>query len=243
MRSLSVLVLLAGATVAPAEDVTKLIATKALAATGWGTKGAHATWKDKGKMTVADQTFDYTGDFHTSLPQRYRFSISAKYNGTDIAITCVLDGDKGWESAGGQTRELTGEKLAYVQTEAHQMYVFGLKPLTEDKTLTLAALPAMAVAGKNCVGISVAKPGKPTVKLYFDAATSLPAKLECPVKNEFDNWKDATDEMFPSDWADDNGKKIFKSMKVLRNGKVMLESQLSDQKEPEKVDAKLYEKP
>jgi hypothetical protein len=69
------------------------------------------------------------------------------------------------------------------------------------------------------------------------------AKAEYKVKNEFDMWKEATDEIFYSDWAESDGVKTFKKFAIVRNGKPMLESECSDFKFPEKVDAKLYEKP
>lgn len=221
----------------------KLVA-KALAATGWDKKKSeHSTWKDKGKFEFGGEKLDFTGEYHLTAPDKYRWKMSMKFNNADVDLTVVINGDKGWEASGGKTVELTGNKLEYLQNELHQMNVLSLKPLLDPKQFTLKAIEDATVDGKKCPGLAAEKTGKPTVKVWFDATTGLPVKLECKIKNEFDNWKDGTDELLIGDWADDDGVKNFKSMKIVRNGKPMIDSTCSDFKQPEKVDLKLYEKP
>ena len=230
-----------------ADDAAKAIVEKSVKAAGWDKrKSDNQTWKDKGKFTMpgAPESFPYEGEFHVSYPDKYRFSLTVKAGGQEIAMTATLNGDKGWEKANGQVRELKDEKLAYLKDEVYAMYVCSLKPLLDDKGgFELKAIDDAKVDGKKCVGISIAKKDRPTIKLYFNAETNLLAKLEYPVKNEFDNWKEATDEMFIGEWADEDGHKVFKKMKVTRNGKTMIEAEMSDYKSPDKVDPAVYEKP
>ena len=63
------------------------------------------------------------------------------------------------------------------------------------------------------------------------------------MKDEFQGWKEVTDENFYDDYKDVGGRKFFTKMKVVRDGKTMIESIVSDQKTAEKLDAKLFEKP
>ena len=63
------------------------------------------------------------------------------------------------------------------------------------------------------------------------------------MKDEFQGWKEVPEETYFTDYKDVNGKKRFGKMKIVRDGKTMMESTLTDQKTPEKLDAKLFEKP
>lgn len=68
-------------------------------------------------------------------------------------------------------------------------------------------------------------------------------KSESMVKDEFQGWKEVLTESFYDDYKDVNGRKMFTKMRIVRDGKTMIESTLSDQKTPEKLDPKLFEKP
>lgn len=69
------------------------------------------------------------------------------------------------------------------------------------------------------------------------------AKSETRVKDEFQNWKEVTDEAFFSNWKDDGGIKGFNKLKIVRDGKPLIESEFSDRKRPQTIDPKLFEKP
>ena len=195
-------------------------------------------------MPDVPQSMEYSGEFHVSYPDKYRYTIQMSFAGQDLDLTATLDGDKGWEKSNGRVDPLAGNKLDYTKDEIYSMHVSSLKPLIDDKAgFETRVIDDLKVNERKCVGISVAKKDKPTVKLYFDSETGLPAKLEYTVKNEFDAWKPATDELYFLDWADDGDQKVFKKMKITRNGKTMIESELSDYKQPEKVDPMVYGKP
>ena len=84
--------------------------------------------------------------------------------------------------------------------------------------------------------------GKPAVKLYFDAKTGLLAKSEATVKNEFDGWKDALSEGYVGGWKDVGGGRMkYTTLKAASGGKTMIESESSDHKSHNKLDAKLFE--
>ncbi len=242
MRTLLLLTLFAGSL--RADDAAVAIITKALKATGWDTRDTgNATWKDKGKMTVAGQSMTYSGDFHISYPDKLRFDMAIKVADNDFNLSVIVNGDQAWETSAGRVQWVAGDKLTYLRNEVYAMTVFSLRPLVDPKgEYKLTAAGEATIADKKCLGVTVSKQDKPDIKLWFDAASGLPVKLEYKVKNEQDEWKEATDEMFVSDWSDGTVKS-FGKMRVDRNGKTMIESTLSDYKEPEKVDPKLYSKP
>jgi hypothetical protein len=205
----------AAASSARADDAAKAVVEKAVKAAGWADLKA-MTWKDKGSLAVMDQKLDYTADWAVALPDKYRFALKSNFGGTPIELTLVVNGDKAWESAGGMTREVTGEKLEYVKHQAYLFWVMSLAPLARDKDFTLKTLPDK---------------------------TGLPAKTETKVKDEFQNWKEVLDEAYSDGWKEEGKRKVFTKLKLVRDGKTLLESELTDQKDPEALDAKLFEKP
>jgi hypothetical protein len=218
---------------------------RAIKAANWpdDDKPQNLTWKDAGTMTAGGLKIAYTGDWAVRMPGAYRFEITVDFMGQKTKLLFGVDGDKAWESANGLTREVTGEKKEYVINQAYQFRVRTLAPLLREKAFKLTAAGEKDVGGKPAVGVRVERDGKPTVTLYFDKATGLLAKAEAKVKDEFQNWKEVLDEQYFEDWKDVGGQKVFGKLRVVRDGRPMLESVLSDQKRPATLDPKLFEKP
>jgi len=201
------------------------------------------TWKDKGKFTGGDFNVDYTLDSAFEAPDKYRFDMMLDVGGMKITFIVVVNGGKAWESAMGMTREMSEEKLAFSINQGYRLNVSSLFPLVADKEFKLATAGEKDVNGKKAVAVTVTRDKRPTVTLYFDKESGLLVKTEMKVKDEFQGWKEVLDESFFSDYKEKDGKKFFTKMKVVRDGKTMIESSQSDQKPAEKLDAKMFEKP
>lgn len=220
----------------------KAVVEKAIKARG-GKPSAAMTWKDKGTFHGLGMPVPYTGEWAFQAPDKYRFATALTLGDTKFNVTAVVNGEKGWETDGTQTREITGPKLEYVREEVYQLWVASLTPLTTDKGFTLAPAKAKDVAGKPTAAVTVTRDKHPAITLYFDKETGLLAKAETTVKDEFQKWKAVPEEVYYSDYKDADGAKVFTKLKVVRDGKTLIESELSDTKGADKLDAKLFEKP
>jgi len=223
----------------------RAIVEKAVKALGHqpGDKLTAISWKDNGKFSGGGMSMPYTGDFYFQWPDKYRFAVSADLEGMKLTFTAIANGNKAWESALGMTQEMTGEKHEYFMNQVHTLGITSLLPLLKDKEFKLATAGEKEVDGKKTLLVKVTRDKKPTVTLYFDKETGLLAKSETRVKDEFQGWKEVTDETFFSDYKEVGGKKRFGRMKIVRDGKTMLDSTLSEQKTADKLDPKLFEKP
>jgi hypothetical protein len=223
----------------------KAIVEKAIKARGGksGSKNTALTWKDKGKFTAMGLTLPYTADWAFQAPDKYRFVLAGDLGGAKVNLTVVANGEKAWGKEGTMTEEFTGMKLEQVLNEGYQFWVTSLTPLVADKGFTLATAKGQDVNGKPTVGVKVTRDKKPAITLYFDKDTGLLVKREITVKDEFQNWKPVLDEAYFSDYKEANGQKHFTKLKVVRDSKPMIEATLSDFKEAEKLDPKLFEKP
>lgn len=226
-------------------DDPKAVVEKGLKASGWDKLTSPCmTWKDSGKFSAGGIEMNYAGDWTVQLPDKYRFDIKMKFGDMDVDFKLVANGDKVYESAAGMTQEVEGEKLKYVRNQVYAMWVQSLTPLLKDPAFRLKEVAGKDEDGKPTVGVQVDREGKPAVTLYFDKASGLLARIDLKTVNEFDGWKECTDSSHLSDWKDvGGGVKAYHKMKVLRDGKPMIESAVKDFKQPEKLDPKLFEKP
>jgi outer membrane lipoprotein-sorting protein len=223
----------------------KAIVAKAIEARGDkpDSKFTATTWKDKGTFTGGGFSLPFTADWAFQAPDKYRFELTGTFGDAKIHLKVVVNGEKAWESSGDMVQEITGEKLEYVRNEAYQFWVTSLTPLATDKGFTLSTAKGKNVEGKATNAVKVARDKKPAITLYFDKETGLLVKQETTVKDEFQKWKEVPEEAYYSDYKEANGRKYFTKLKVVRDGKTMIEATLSDAKEVEKLDAKLFEKP
>lgn len=223
----------------------KAIITKAITARGDkpDSKLTAMTWKDKGKLTGGGFDLPYTADWAFQAPDQYRFVLVGTFGDAKINLKVVVNGDKAWEAEGDKAQEITGQKLEVVRNEAYQLWVASLTPLVADKTFALATAPGKDVASKPTVAVKVTRDKQPATTLYFDKASGLLVKRETTVKDEFQKWKEVPEEAYFSDYKESNGKKHFTALKIVRDGKPLIEATLSDAKEAEKLDPKLFEKP
>jgi hypothetical protein len=223
----------------------KAIVEKAVKASGHKAdeKPSAMTWKDKGKFSGGGFELDYTGEWAFQGPDKYRFTVTGDFGGMKVTFTGVVNGSKAWESAMGTTQEVADDKLEYMVNQVYHLNIISLLPLLADKDYKLATASEKDVGGKKAVGVKVTRDKKPDITLYFDKETGLLVKSEAKVKDEFSGWKEVPEEVIYSDYKDAGAKKVFGKMKVVRDGKPMIESTLSDQKSADKLDAKLFEKP
>jgi outer membrane lipoprotein-sorting protein len=239
-------VLAVGAGRAADDDAAKAkaVVEKAVKAAGWETLGANVskTWTDKGALHIGGQKLEYTGEWWFSGPDKYRFVAKLNFGGTDVSVTAVTNGDKAWQSDGNQTEAITGDKLEYTVQQVYSQWVYTLTPLLTEKGFTLKPVAGVKVDGAETTGVEVTHKGRPAVKLYFDAKTGLLAKAETTVKNEFDGWKETTDEVTFADWKAGEDKKKFPSKTtVTRGGTLLIETEASNHKFVEKLEAKLFD--
>jgi hypothetical protein len=223
----------------------RAIIEKAIKARGDKPDAKHTamTWKDKGKFTGGGFDVPFDSDWAFQAPDKYRFTLAGTFGEAKINMTVVANGEKAWGKMGDRVEEFTGNKLEMTLNEGYQFWVTSLTPLLSDKGFTLATAKGKDVNGKPATAVKVTRDKKPAITLYFDAASGLLVKRELTVKDEFQSWKEVFDEAYFADYKEVNGMKRFTSMKVVRDGKPLIEATLSDAKEVEKLDPKLFEKP
>jgi hypothetical protein len=225
-------VALSGLATAHADDA-KTVITKAIQAAGWDKeKGDYFSWTEKGTMTAAGQEMAYDGHWKMHAPTgRHRMEFAVKAGGQTFDVTFRFDGKKAFESAMGMSREVDADKLKYTRNSANLFRCTSLKPLLTSTTDKIVLVETGSVNDRPTIGVMVTTGDLRPVTMVFDLGTNLLIKTSVLLPNEFDGWKDATDEAYYSDWTDvGGGIKNFMTLRVDRDGKKLIESKLSDYK-------------
>ena len=254
MRTVFAVTLALAPAAARADDPARQLARKAVEqgveAAGWKDdgKGLRLTWKDDGVMTAGGLKVAYAATWAFQAPDKYRFDMTTGEGEKKQTLTFVVNGGKAWEALDGQAREVTGDKLDYAR---HQAYVFGvtsLTPLLTDDGFRLAFLGERRVGSeekglRRTSAVRVEREGHPPVVLDFDKGDGNLVKSETRVKDEFQDWKEVPDVVYYEDWKDVGAVRAFSKFRVVRDGKPLIESRLSDLKVGPAIDPKLFEKP
>lgn len=229
---------------ARAEEQAAAIVKRAIKAAGMPDSGyRYSAWTEDGVFTGGGFSMRYVSEWAYEMPDKYRFSLSGEMGGQKFNIVAAYDGKTAWESAMGMTREVTGPKLETMRNEAHQFQVLSLTPLVRDRRFQIKAIGERKVGNAATNVVQVDRRERPTVRLFFDKKSGLVVKSEMLNKDEFQAWKEVLDECFLEDHRKVDGRMLFHKIRVVREGKLMIDAKLSNQKFPNGLDAKLFAKP
>jgi hypothetical protein len=230
---------------ARAADDARAIVDKAIKAQGGEAKLAklkRARVKVVGKLALGpgkpDAPFVITDVWQ--MPRQYKTSLEVTADGKKLSQTLVLNGDKGWASLNGETKELPKEALAEMKEQKYAEDLDRLLGL-KDKGVTLTVLKEAKVNGKPAVGVAVKAKGHRDVKLYFDKASGLLVKREHKVVD--DSGKEVLQEVIFDQYEDVDGVKHYKKIAAYRAGKKFVEGKVTSVSFPDKMDDKEFDKP
>ena len=223
--------LLVGSVRADEADARKIV-NDAIKAVGGSGKTTAVTWNGKGKFYGMGDGIDFTGTWSIQPPDKFRMEINN-------FATFIVNGDKGWIVMGGETKEMTKEEVAEQREDMHVQFVQTLHPL-KDKAYTLALVGESKVGDKTAIGVKVSRKGRRDVTLYFDKESHLVAKVEHTVK---DGDKEVIQESVVTEWTKRGDVKMASKLVIKRDGKLYVESEMSDYKILEKHPDGTFDKP
>jgi hypothetical protein len=246
ISALAVLAVLAagvGALAADGAGDTAAVVDKAVQAAGGRDKLAAVkalTWSNKGTISVGGNDAPFTSRTTFQGPDHRRAEFEAEFGGMTIKGIVVINGDKGWRQMNGETNELEGDELARERRTGYlEWSTVTLLPLKKEPFKTEPA-GEQKINDKPAAGVKVTGPDGKTHTIYFDPQTNLPARIVAEVT---DFQGDATHETTISDYKDFGGVKKATKIKVKRDGEKFIDSEVTEFKVLDTVDAKTFEKP
>jgi hypothetical protein len=200
-----------------------------------------ATWKAKGTITFNGNDNKFTSTTTVQGLNHFRSVFEGEFGGNKVKGITVLAKDKGWRKFGDNINELDEQGLANEKRTVYlQVVPMTLLPL-KDKAFKVEAAGDKQIGGKPAVGLKVTGPDRKDFTLFFDKDSGLPVLLVAKVVgfggDEF------TQETGFSDYKEFGG--IKKATKIVskRDGEKFVETQITEFKALDKVDAKTFEEP
>jgi hypothetical protein len=189
-----------------------------------------------GTMVLSGKELPFTEETVVQLPERARIAVDVDRK---VQIITVVNGDKGWNSAGGAVMELSKERVEEIREESYVLWLATLVPLKKS-SFKLTPLTEVKVNGKPVVGVQASAKDHGDVNLFFDKENGLLVKIErkareagVPVEKEY----------FYSEHKEFAGVKLPTKLVLLINGKKVIESSSLTYKVLDKVSEGTFAKP
>ncbi|HIF01005.1 MAG TPA: hypothetical protein EYG03_09690 [Planctomycetes bacterium] len=203
---------------------------------------------EKSRNTIMEDNGTYYG-MGDGLPYKgryvYRYGNSGSYRMEVVGIFVqVLDGDKGWTSMMGDTKDIEGEALKVVKQSWFIGYVVTLLPLQKpDQAFSLNMAKPETIEGEECDGITVDHEQMPTLTIHFGRKTGLIKKTKYVAKVAELGYQEAVEEAIFQQYTEFDGVMSVTKFTSLRDGKKFIEANFSDLKFPDTIDESEFKKP
>jgi hypothetical protein len=239
---LGLCVLLAGADYGFAQESAEAIIDKAIQAQGGLeklTKFKAMQARSKGTMDIMGQTVPFTAEGFAQLPNQFKSVIELSAGGMKIALVQLMNKDKMEITVNGMAQPLNDKMRDEMKEQVYAELVTSLIQL-KDKGYTFSALGESKVNDRPVVGVKVSSKGHRDISLYFDKADGLLVKSAHPGTDPMSG-QEFTQETIHSDYKEFNGIKRPTKEIVSRDGKKTAEVEVTDYKNLEKLDDKVFE--
>lgn len=205
-------------------------------------KYQHAQVKYKGEVDSMGVMAKVEGEVYAS-PDRMKNIIGVEVNGMNIKIQQGFDGKILWMDVMGMGQEIKDDdKIKDMKVNMYAEQVGNLWEL-DNKEYKLGSLGDMKIKGKDAVGVRVSKEGKRDVNLWFDKQSNLLIKHEYRGKDAFGQEGEVNNEKYFADYKAVMGIQTPGRMEVHKEGKKIVDLEITETRYHEKLDDSIFAKP
>lgn len=194
----------------------------------------------KGVLIVNGAETPFTSETTVQLPGQFR-NVIRLLGERKTTFVQILNGDKAYFTIDGQPQKADDQLTAELRQTLFLNQAVRLVPLLTDKTFTLEALGEVKVGDDACLGVKASMKGRPDVRLFFDKETGLLVKTEHTLDDGAG--KQVLQEEMYGDFDGVGGVRRPMRISAYRNGKKVMEAEVTDVKYLDKVDDAEFAKP
>jgi hypothetical protein len=192
----------------------------------------------KGTIRLQDADYPYASQSVYEMPDRIRITAEVTAKGQRNTVTQVFSGGRVSMFVGGLAQQVPTGQVEETKAAMYVQNLARLTPLVKDSRYKLTALGEKAIEGKPVVGVKVSSDGARDVSLYFDKDSGLLVLIERP---GFDAaGKPVEQQEYYSNFRDANGLRYPTKTVIRQNDKRYLESETTEFKPLERVDAREF---
>jgi hypothetical protein len=197
--------------------------------------------KTSGKVIINGQDNPFTVTALHDGHNRVRTEFQGEFNGNEMKVVSIMNGDKGWAKINDQVMEFDEDRLANEKRNLSiQMLPTLLYPL-KGETFKLASVPEQKVKGSPALGIKVTATNGKDFTIFFDKESGLPVKSVADVVGW--NGEEVNQETYYSEFKDYSGIKKASKVATMRNGEPFIEGELLEFKVLDKVPPDAFAEP
>jgi hypothetical protein len=168
--------------------------------------------------------------------------MTADFKGRTDNVVLAINKDKGWFKGHRGVEAIPKEIFPALTTDLHALRLAQMLVPLKDKECKLSALGEDKINDVPAVGIKAACKGFADVDIFFDKNTGLPLKCRMQVKDNKEG-KEMSHEFYFSVPKKTGSVLHFTKILFKRDGKKMIEVELSDIKTADKLDDSVFAKP
>jgi phosphotransferase system HPr-like phosphotransfer protein len=245
-RALAVACLLLGLALTgrAGEDQAAAVIAKAAKAhfpKGIDKKNAGVRTKAKGMLHVSGLDLEFTQEVTVQAPNKFKEAMELTVMGNKVNVVTIYNGKEGWIRANDKEVAVTDEILTEFKEAAHMMRLMQ-GAFMNDKSVKFSLVGEVQVKGKPAVGVTLSREGARDVNLFFDKGTGLITKVERRARDIMSG-QEVAEERYITEYQEVEGRKLAKKVEVLRDGKALLEAEVTEVQVFEKADDSEFAKP
>ena len=234
---------------ARAED-PKAIVQKAIDAMGGEQKlAAYKTTFCKGTCTFYGngRGINCTGEWSEQLPDKLKAAYVMDVGGRKMTRVEIITKDAGWTVMGGRARAASSDHLAEVHQGLEALYASTLLLPLKEPAYQLTDAGTSNIDGRPVVGVKVVRKGQGQGKehgeftLYFDKEHGYLVDLQIRVKGS--DGREVEQDTVYSGYRDFDGVRSFSKSVTTREGKIFLQTEITEFKTPEHLPPHTFDKP
>lgn len=200
------------------------------------------TLKGRGTVFADNQEIQFSVDGAAQGLDRFRLDMEATVAGNAIKVLAVFQVDKVWAKVNERVEQAPEEVGVWMKCETYALRLAQTLLPLKDTACKLTPMGEVAVGGRPAVGVKAAAKDRPEVNLFFDKETGLLVRMDLQVK-DMPGMPEVTHEFLFSEPKELSGLKHFSKMVLNRDGKKLMEVELTELNAADKLDANLFEKP
>lgn len=197
--------------------------------------------KLKGVLVLGQREVPFTAETSVQLPGQFKNVMEVTVDGRSMKLVQILNGDQAHVLIDGQAQKIEANALTEMKETMQLDRAVRLVPLLADKTFDLEILPEAKVNDKPVAGLRVTAKGRKDLRMFFDKETGLLVKTEHKLDDKAG--KEVRQEEFYSDFRELGGFRRPVKVTAFRDGKKVMEADLTEVKYYERIDDAEFAKP
>ncbi len=201
-----------------------------------------ATWKAKGTAFADNKEIGLTVDAQSQGLDRGRLDAAVVVDNKTLNARVVWNDDKGWVRLDQQTNDFPPEAVKLLRDVWYALRVAEMIMPLQDAETKLSPLGELKIGEREAVGVKVNRKDRPDLDLYFDKSSNLSARCSLLVKESAEGQEKSLEIGF-GEYKDFDGLKHFTKIVIQRDGKKLMDIELSEVKLAEKLDENAFDRP